>query len=40
MFVRRKVVKGRVYLCEVNAERDGNKVRQKIIRWIGRAPES
>lgn len=38
-FIRKYTKKGRVYLAEVENKRENGKVRQRVIRYIGLAPE-
>ena len=38
-FIRKIKVKGRIYLAEVQNIREGNKIRQKFIRYVGREVE-
>ena len=38
MYVRHKVIKGHTYYYLVRGERQGGKVRQKVVRYLGKQP--
>jgi hypothetical protein len=38
-FIRKYKVKGRIYLAEVESKRIDGKIRQKVLRYLGVAPD-